>query len=52
MHGGLPVIGVSVLVYGVVGAVVVGRDALGRCLRRKRRRSGGDGRKAGACAAA
>lgn len=31
MHGGLPVIGVSVLVYGLVGAVVILRDALRRC---------------------
>lgn len=31
MHGGLPVIGLSVLVYGVVGAVVIAREALRRC---------------------
>jgi hypothetical protein len=30
MHGGLPLIGVSVLVYGVVGAVATARDALRR----------------------
>lgn len=33
MHGGLPFIGVSVLVYGVVGAVVIVRAALRRCRR-------------------
>ncbi|SCK56595.1 hypothetical protein H180DRAFT_05259 [Streptomyces sp. WMMB 322] len=35
MHGGLPFIGVSVLVYGLVGAVVIVRAAL----RRRRRAS-------------
>lgn len=38
MHGGLPFIGVSVLVYGLVGAVVIARDAVWRC---------GPGRRAG-----
>ena len=33
MHGGLPFIGVSVLVYGVVGAVVIAGKALRRCRR-------------------
>lgn len=33
MHGGLPFIGVSVLVYGVVGAVVLAREAVRRCRR-------------------
>jgi hypothetical protein len=33
MHGGLPFIGVSVLVYGVVGAVVIARAAVRRCRR-------------------
>ncbi|OEV12803.1 hypothetical protein K378_01619 [Streptomyces sp. Amel2xB2] len=32
MHGGLPFIGVSVLVYGIVGAVVIAREAARRCL--------------------
>lgn len=31
MHGGLPLIGVSVLVYGVVGAVVIARAVVRRC---------------------
>ena len=31
MHGGLPLIGVSVLVYGVVGAVVIARAVARRC---------------------
>lgn len=33
MHGGLPFIGVSVLVYGVVGAVVIAGKSLRRCRR-------------------
>lgn len=53
MHGGLPVIGVSVLVYGAVGALVIAREALQRCrLRVRQSGSGGDGRGARACAAA
>ncbi len=42
MHGGLPFIGVSVLVYGVVGAVAIAREALRRC--RRARPSGGAGK--------
>jgi hypothetical protein len=41
MHGGLPVIGISVLVYGAVGAVVIAREGLRRC--RRGRRTGGIG---------
>lgn len=41
MHGGLPFIGVSVLVYGVVGAVVIARAALRR--RGRARPAFGDG---------
>jgi len=53
MHGGLPVIGVSVLVYGAVGALVIAREALQRCRRRERQNgSGGDGLGVRACAAA
>ncbi len=52
MHGGLPVIGVSVLVYGVVGALVIGRDALNRCFRGQGRRRRGGGRGVTPCAAA
>lgn len=33
MHGGLPMIGVSVLVYGAVGAAVIVRRGLRRCRR-------------------
>lgn len=33
MHGGLPFIGVSVLVYGLVGAVVMAREAVRWCRR-------------------
>jgi hypothetical protein len=54
MHGGLPVIGMSVLVYGVVGAVVIARDALRRCRRTRPNCAMGAGRRRGvrACAAA
>ncbi|GAA2066940.1 hypothetical protein GCM10009801_13870 [Streptomyces albiaxialis] len=43
MHGGLPVIGFSLLVYGAVGVVVLVRDGVGtwRDRRRGRRGSGG-----------
>lgn len=40
MHGGLPVIGISVLVYGAVGAVVIAREGLRRCRRGSGRRGG------------
>jgi hypothetical protein len=54
MHGGLPVIGMSVLVYGAVGAVVIVRDGLRRCRRVRPNRAPGAGGKRGvrACAAA
>lgn len=42
MHGGLPVLGVSMLVYGLVGIVVVAISGVRRCRRRRR---------GGACAA-
>lgn len=48
MHGGLPFIGVSVLVYGAVGAAVIARAALRR--RRSPRSAGGC--EAGAASAA
>ncbi|MCH6163878.1 hypothetical protein [Streptomyces marispadix] len=35
MHGGLPFIGVSVLVYGLVGAFAIARETLRRCGRRR-----------------
>jgi hypothetical protein len=36
MHGGLPFIGVSVLVYGLVGAFAIARDTLRRRPRGRR----------------
>lgn len=38
MHGGLPIIGFSTLVYGVVGLTVLAGNAIKRCLVRPGRR--------------
>jgi membrane associated rhomboid family serine protease len=57
MHGGLPFIGVSVAVYGLVGAVAIARSRLrvwhGRLRRGAESVRGGSGgeRGSGACAA-
>lgn len=56
MHGGLPLLGISVLVYGAVGTVVVLRDGARRCrsawgIRRRGWSSERGGRGSGRCAA-